>query len=94
MTSTLGFFTGGLDMAGRVAPLLAVNAALALFNLSKVQWVLGFNGFRIGVMLSLPSPIPTIWDLANIPSSTSQLVSTSAATYGLSFSLTACSWPS
>jgi hypothetical protein len=68
---SFGWFGEGLRVSGRVKVLAIVNMVLALLNFSKVAWVLGFFGYRIGFMFSFPNPIPTTWDLASVPTTPS-----------------------
>ncbi len=64
-------FREGYNALKRVPAAIIVNTLAAFLDFSKIASVLEFHGLRVGIMLTFPKPIPTVWDFVSLPQATS-----------------------
>ncbi|WFO75003.1 hypothetical protein J4526_07995 [Desulfurococcaceae archaeon MEX13E-LK6-19] len=79
-------FSRGVNVAGKVFPLILVNILYSVIDFNSISRVLSFNGFHVGFKALLPEEVIDLWDLVSLPNIGGQAVYVEIA--GISYSVT------
>lgn len=61
------YFSEGKRIVGRVLWLSIINALLSLLSISELIKVITFRGIHYGLKVTLPKPVPLLWDFVSLP---------------------------
>ena len=67
MVMVFEYFIEGKRVVGKVLRLTVFNILLSLLGINELVKVLAFKGIHCGLKVTLPKPIPVLWDFVSLP---------------------------